>query len=100
MKEFILCAALKFGEIVVPGHRHSDCYKLLDDFKVNYPGDRSNQGFLTSENRFVDRKEGWKIAKDNGQIKYGLEASDHDNEPILGLEIGKMESELISENLY
>lgn len=31
------------------------------------------QGFLTSANRFVDRKEAWIIAKKASQIKYLLE---------------------------
>jgi hypothetical protein len=64
-KEFILCAALNFNGSIICGHRHSDCYKtLMDVVKVkdeDLPYD--NQGFLTSLNRYVDRKEGWIIAK-------------------------------------
>lgn len=52
------------------------------------PG-REKQGFMTSLNRFVDRKEAWKIAKANNQIKFGMKASENGEE-----------SELISENLY
>jgi hypothetical protein len=48
-----------------------------------------NQGFLTSLNRYVDRKEGWIIAKKNKQIQWGLEASENGED-----------SALISENLY
>ena len=51
--------------------------------------DREYQGFLTSENRFVNRMDAWVIAKNNNQIKFGLEASDNGEN-----------SELISENLY
>jgi hypothetical protein len=50
---------------------------------------RDNQGFLTSLNRYVDRKEGWIIAKKNKQIQWGLEASENGED-----------SALISENLY
>ncbi|WP_307288856.1 hypothetical protein [Pedobacter agri] len=50
---------------------------------------REHQGFLTSKNRYVSRKEGWNIAKANNQIKLGLEASENGEE-----------SQLISENLY
>ena len=50
---------------------------------------RENQGFLTSLNRYVDRKEGWKIAKENNQIQWGLSASENGED-----------SQLISENLY
>ena len=92
-KEFILCASLKFHDNIVSGHRHSDCYELIRKMCPNIADTslpkREDQGFLTSLNRHVDRKEGWKIAKENNQIKWGLNASD-DNE----------ESQLISENLY
>jgi hypothetical protein len=92
-KEFILCAAIKWGDVIVSGYRHRDCYKTLDALKSDipeetYPG-REDQGFLTSKNRYVDRKEGWKIAKENNQIKFGKEFSDNGDD-----------SELISENLY
>ena len=92
-REFILCASLKFHDNIVSGHRHSDCYELIRKMCPNIADtilpQREDQGFLTSLNRHVDRKEGWKIAKENNQIKWGLNASD-DNE----------ESQLISENLY
>jgi len=52
---------------------------------------RKHQGFITSLDRYVDRKEGWKIAKANNQIQYGLIVSEDENEE---------ESILISENLY
>lgn len=38
--------------------------------------DRDHQGFLTSLNRYVGRKEAWIIAKENNQIVYGLKASE------------------------
>jgi len=91
--EYILCAAINYRGIIVSGKRHGDCYDTLygilgsRDIKDNPC--REQQGFLTSYNRYVDRKEGWVIAKKNNQIKYGLEASE--NGP---------ESTLISENLY
>ena len=92
-REFILCASLKFHDNIVSGHRHSDCYELIRKMFPNIADtslpQRKDQGFLTSLNRHVDRKEGWKIAKENNQIKWGLNAS-NDNE----------ESQLISENLY
>jgi hypothetical protein len=91
-KEFILCAALNFNGSIICGHRHSDCYKTLIDVVKVKDEDlplRDNQGFLTSLNRYVDRKEGWIIAKKNKQIQWGLEASDNGDD-----------SALISENLY
>jgi hypothetical protein len=91
-KEFILCAALNFNGSIICGHRHSDCYKTLMDVVKVKDEDlplRDNQGFLTSLNRYVDRKEGWIIAKRNKQIQWGLEASENGED-----------SALISENLY
>lgn len=94
-KEYILCSAINVNDIVVCGRRHSDCYDTLNrirvscDVIVKHVPDRKEQGFLTSNNRFVDRVEAWKIAKYNNQIKYGIEVSDNGDN-----------SELISENLY
>jgi len=101
--EYILCAALIYKGIIIAGHRHSDCYKVLEmmrktihevidqsmifvtlDLDDEQPG-RDKQGFLTSHNRYVDRIEAWEIAKVNDQIVYGKESSDEF---------------LISENLY
>jgi hypothetical protein len=88
-KEYILCAAILYGDTIISGYRHGDCYKVLNKLNViDQPG-RESQGFLTSLNRYVDRKEAWKIAKENKQIKFGLEASENGEESIL-----------ISENLY
>jgi hypothetical protein len=84
-KEFILCAAVNYNGHIV-------CDRLLQALlNIDYtltPG-REHQGFLTSLNRFVNRKEAWKIAKLNNQIRFGLVASDNGDD-----------SELISENLY
>jgi hypothetical protein len=92
-REFILCASLDFNGKIISGHRHSDCYAIIRQLCPNIADtslpQRENQGFLTSLNRFVDRKEGWKIAKENNQIQWGLEASENGED-----------SQLISENLY
>ena len=92
-KEFILCASLDYEGIIISAHRHSDCYTLLRKLCPHILDEdlpkRENQGFLTSLNRYVDRKEGWKIAKTNNQIQWGLEASENGED-----------SQLISENLY
>lgn len=116
-KEFIICAAIyindgKFHDqqpvnidegFVVCGRRHHNCYQTIQSITglgVNDTiGDlikslsieeiRKHQGFVTSLDRYVDRKEGWIIAKNNNQIQYGLYASDNGEDSIL-----------ISENLY
>lgn len=92
-KEFILCASLNHNGVIISGHRHSDCYEILrklqPELKEYELPQRENQGFLTSFNRYVSRKEAWLIAKENNQIKYGKESSENGEK-----------SELISENLY
>ena len=114
MKEFILCAAIWVNDneehaqqplniktgFVICGRRHNNCYQTIKDLKgevnayfksINMSDDdyRSHQGFMTSADRYVDRKEAWRIAKDNNQIIYGLTAIDNGDDSIL-----------ISENLY
>lgn len=113
-KEFILCAAIWINDgqvhkqqpenidigYVVCGRRHNNCYQTIASLKgdlntylksLNLTDDdyRQGQGFITSTDRYVDRKEGWKIAKANNQIQFGLVASDNGDDSIL-----------ISENLY
>ena len=89
-KEFILCASLNFNGTIISAARHSDCYEILRElFADPVLPSREDQGFLTSLNRYVDRKEAWKIAKENNQIKFGLTASEAGDDSIL-----------ISENLY
>lgn len=76
MKEFIICAAIKLstGKIYY-GHRHNHCLDAMNG-ELSWTMNRQEignvekeQGFITSENRFVDRQEAWNIAKENNQIK-------------------------------
>jgi hypothetical protein len=93
-KEYILCAAIWYKDIpllkvidgvlpkncdrglVVLGHRHGQCMWTMSCLtglrSVENAEDgvgEHEQGFLTNTNRFVDRKEGAKIAFNAGQIK-------------------------------
>lgn len=118
-REFILCAAIWYKDglihdgqpknietgFVIAGRRHHNCYATaralsgLDEAiklkitniensmsKEDY---RNHQGFITSLDRYVNRREGYRIAKANNQIQFGLNASDNGDDSIL-----------ISENLY
>jgi len=111
MKEFILCAAIhyknggNYSEIngfypqpegiesgfIICGRRHSDCYNLLRiagyGILTEHECGREQQGFLTSTNRFVNRSEAFRIAKQNNQIYHTLHQDDE-------------EGILISEDLY
>jgi hypothetical protein len=92
MKEYILCAAIWYKDlpnkitqslpvncdsgIVILGYRHGQCIHTLLSLKglrtVEKAPDgvgKHVQGFLTSKNRFVDRKEAAQIAFDMGQTK-------------------------------
>lgn len=65
-KEKILCAAVKINhngeELIIPGFRHGDCFKLAIKINENVHISSKDQGFLTSKNRFVSRTEAYKIA--------------------------------------
>ena len=72
--------------LVVTGRRHHNIYPILNlIYNERYINYRQNglihSGFITSDDLFVDRKEGAKIAFDAGQIDNMIE-------------------ELYSENLY
>ena len=117
-KEFIVCAAIWYNDgkqyeaqpenikdgFVICGRRHHNCYQtlaILSDFdekikariigieaKMTPEDHRNNQGFVTSLDRYVNRREGYLIAKANNQIQYGAYATDSET------------AILISENLY
>ena len=58
--ELIVAVAIKTpeGEVLVSRHSHSELMVMFPDKFMS-----AEQGFLTSKNRFVDRKEALKIAK-------------------------------------
>lgn len=64
MQEICICAAIKMPDgYIVRGHRHNDCFHTIKGIAKwkNVPDgfyDRLDQGFMTTENRFVDRFEG------------------------------------------
>ena len=59
-KEICICAAVKDNTgYIWRGHRHSDCIFLID--QRNRHSKNSDQGFVTSENRFVSREEGYQL---------------------------------------
>ena len=91
--EFIICAAIRHDETgkIYYGHRHNHCLEASNgelSWNLNRKEIlkiRRTQGFITSKNRFVDRKEALKIAIANDQIL--------DKNEVYGYE-------LYSENLY
>lgn len=93
----IICAAIKLTmnnaagtELIIPGHRHGDCYQIINQLNSNWKFATKVEGFITHENIFLDREEAYSHALLGGQISqsnywYKL---DHD------------EKELYSEDLY
>lgn len=79
----ILCAAIYFDDekfhdhqpknitqgFVITGRRHHNCYATLKALDcIGYKSMKSIQGFLTSDDNFVNREEAFIIAKEAGQI--------------------------------
>lgn len=81
MKETIICSAIYYNDgivhkeqpinisigLVVCGRRHKDCYYIYKLLNIEIEG-RLGSGFLTNFNRFVDREEGYKIAREANQL--------------------------------
>jgi len=68
-KEICICAAVKDDTgYIWRGHRHSDCIFLI--YQRNRCFKNSDQGFMTSCNRFVNRADGYKLQIDAGIPSY------------------------------
>ncbi len=91
MKEYIICSAIWYQElplkrddfpagfcrplncetgIVFCGHRHHNCLyqKVALTGLADHESGKNIQGFLTSKNRFVNRKEALEIARRENQV--------------------------------
>ena len=66
----IICAAIKFPDgTIIRGHRHSDCFKTamsIPWLESKYRMQQAIQGFISAENKFVDRLEAMDIQIDTG----------------------------------
>jgi len=60
LKEICICAAIKTPSGIYRGHRHGDCFLVMQRKKI-LRSTEDIQGFITSRNRFVDRNEGRKL---------------------------------------
>jgi hypothetical protein len=62
--EIVICAAVRASNgKIVRGHRHSDAIRALQAMQ-GYEGEQplgDDQGFVTSTNRFVNRKEAHRL---------------------------------------
>lgn len=95
----ILCAATKFHitatdkDVVIPCWRHGEAYKILRDlgFGAKDGYKEIEQGFMTSEGVFLDRKLAYNHAVGCGQISQTTRWYKEDHEDVV---------ELYSEDLY
>ena len=93
----IVCAANRYGDIIICGARHFDMVMhsqidaLAEDKKPKYPSEWE-QGFINTWGEFITRKEAWTVACFNRQIKR-IVGSQYIRDPYCG-------AELFSENLY
>lgn len=67
--ERVVCAAIRWEDIVILGVRHFDKF-MQEDLELlgSIRHSKWEQGFVTSHCRFVDRMEAWTIAKACGQL--------------------------------
>lgn len=76
MKEVIICSAVRRGDKVWYGHRHTYCYRAMyDELSWELPRKeiekiKHEDGFVTSTGRFVGRKEAQKIHKDTVGVSH------------------------------
>lgn len=67
--EKILCAAIKYSGGVILGPNHANCLFMLAEIRGTHASRADDeQGFVTTTNRFVDRKEAYDIAEREGQL--------------------------------
>ena len=72
--EKLVCSAIKFQIVgsdyfhIMCGKRHADIFETMFKLRIQYEKTTHEQGFLTSNDRFVDRYEAVDIALAAGQI--------------------------------
>ena len=88
---WIVCAANRLGDLIVPGPRHFDStmHRIIERVvdPVNHDGSRWEQGFIDQWGRFWSREQAMQIVKDNKQ-PFDLERN------------GGNDRQLYSEGLY
>ena len=70
MQRTIVKAAIKYKDKIYTGFDHGECFIQMPS---GHKGSEDvEQGFITDDGRFVDRKEAMKIARNAGQLIYDL----------------------------
>ncbi len=94
---YIVCAAMRQDGFVVTGARHFDVIMRATILALNKSTKGWEQGFIDQFGKFYTRKEAWKVADKNGQIRRGTGFESFSNPRKAG--IGD-DGVLFSENLY
>lgn len=72
--EIVICAAVRADDgYIVRGHRHNDALRTLRGipaYEHSKPPHGDDQGFVTSENRYVDRREACQLQQAAGIVSY------------------------------
>lgn len=78
----IVCAAIKDSRNgnVIGGVRHNYILNTIKDLNIQIPKENRIQGFLTDDNRFVDRYEAYIIALSCGQLSSTTRNNKYSNE--------------------
>ncbi len=80
--ETIVCSAIRKDGKIWTGLRHNNCIlSYFEEAGKQFGGAERNQGFMTSLDRYVDRREGYRIAKAAGQLEG--RKKNGSNQPIL-----------------
>ena len=100
----IVCAAIKLiqrelydeklsvpKELVVCGHRHGDCFKIIQELGPQWCHTEKIEGFINHLGNFLNRKDAYQYAWECGQLNNHNKWYRKDN---------KIPNELYSEDLY
>jgi len=63
---------LRYRDEIFTGENHGAALTSLEDAEPYYEEENIEEGYVTSTGRFVERKEGYRIAVENEQIEKSL----------------------------
>ena len=86
----ILCAAVKYKDIVIPCYRHCDGYEILHELNAEDCRINTIEGFITTKNEFLNRQKALEEAIHCAQLSAVVIQQKQEN----------FETELYSEDLY
>ena len=73
MSKEIVKAAIKVKYKIYIGFEHGECFKKLQEDGLSFETEEIEQGFITEDGDFIDRKTAMTIAKEFGQVDFKLD---------------------------